>query len=229
MKTEQIDELISVIARLGEGNFSWSNFFANITVSIISAAIAALVAYGVAKLQIDKSEEQQRTQREEELKNQKRFMMEELKLKTTEKLLESRPNVNSSIVKMMDISRDKYKHFLNNRINYSAHINEASEADFLIRQHFDVFQIYLSNLSTFINLFNIEKNVIDIEELNRTGNEFYDSCTATIKYTTYNHEEDGVDFELDLYPKSVLIVASIKDYDSIIREKQIGLIRSMQQ
>lgn len=197
-------------------------------VSIVSAVIGGLVAFFIARYQVNKSNEQGRVQRKEDIQQQQLFMINELKLKTTQKLLESTASVNSNVINMVHFSVKKHNHFLRHRINYSQKSEEATENRILIQQNYDEFQNYLSEVFTFINLFNIEKKKIDFEDLTNKSIELYNKCMNEDVYRTFNSEEAELEFNFYLFPISDKVINIINNIDHAVREKQIELIKEMQ-
>lgn len=204
------------------------DFWLEMIVSIIPAVIGGYVSYKIAQYQVNKSEKQQSKYREEDVERQKLFMVNELKLKTTENLLKATAGVNSNVLKMMDLGFKKHRHFLSHRITYHRDFSEVTAINLSVQQNFDDFQNYLSDLFTFIKLFNIDNKTIDIEDLKKKGKELYDSCLNENIYLTFDSENAEFEFGLYLSPKGDEVATIINDCDHIIRKNQIELIQAMQ-
>lgn len=229
MTAEQFNELIKVIASLSESSFPWIDFLANIFVALISAGIAALVAYKVAKLQITNSETQQKIQREAELKNQKQFMIDELKLNLSENILKSTTAANNHIYTLISLARKKLQLSEAKMYNYSDTLSEAvSINDSMLKQYREV-QDYFSDLYTFIELFEIKENVINFDELTSNFTGFYCECIKANEFKKKFTEDSMDELSFNLETKEAELVDMIINIDKVVRKKQIELINSMKE
>src|SRR5690625_2546285 len=161
MDPEQFNELINVVSQLRENSFNLSSFVIDVLIPISSAVFAAVGALYVAKFQINKSEEQQKIQRKEELKKQKQFLIEELKINSTEKLLESNVNANRNIINMVDLGYKKHANYLKNRMKDYTNSSEIFQINSELQKNSDQLQNYLSDLFTFVNLFDVDRDLIN--------------------------------------------------------------------
>lgn len=223
MTDVQFEQLINTVEGLSNGS-QWGEFW----ISLFSAIIGGLIAYWIAWYQVNKSSEQEGKYREQDIARQKLFMIDELKLKSTETLLGLTTSANSNINNTTDLGLEKHATYLRIRgVNYSRNSTEMTDINKSLAQNLDEFQNYLSDLFTFVNLFDIEEKFIDIENLKNEYIKLYNkSQNADLHYSKFDEDGD-LSLPFDLSIEKGKCIQAVNKIDSIVRDKQIKLITSM--
>lgn len=201
----------------------------NLLIATISAIIGGYISYCIAKYQVKHSEDQDRIQREDEIKNQRLFMFEELKIKSTEKMLESTASVNSNVINIMDLGNEKHDIHLKTRGgNHDRNSSAITKINKNLQYNFDELQNYLSDLFTVINLFDIEKETLNFNEFQKKIKLFYQNCFDADLYNSIFDEDIVSGPELELCSSGQECIDTINEIDYVVRKAQIDLIKSMQ-
>lgn len=191
----------------------WQNF----SIAVVSAIIGGYISFKIAKYQVDKSEKQQQSQKDEEIKRQKLFMLDELKLQYAQKIIESTRVVNNNIINILnriDTIRliDTSNALSDERTPKTEIFTQEQRLDFLTE--FEEVQDYLSNLYTVLEMFNFDEDDKEVfNELMEKLNLFYDP--------------DYIKRNLYSLPKVEEYIFLINDFDQKVRKKHIDLIQSM--
>lgn len=223
---EQFALFIQKISELGSGSEIGHGFMLFNTT--LGAVIAGLVAYGVARYQIKNSEAQQRERKEDEIRNQRMFMIQQLKLKYTEQLLEHFTKVESSILDVIDLGIEKHKHYLRNQSNYDRESEKIAEFDRLVQNKIDEYKVYLNNLHTLMKLFDVDAGKIDIKNMEEIGDKLLTRATDVDFYKTLIVEEELL-YEVSIWGVGQEVLDKLRANDIFVRDLQIELINSIRQ
>lgn len=156
-------------------------------------------------------------------------MIEELKLKSTEKLLGSTAGVNGNIYELITLGLEKHGVSLKKMMHYDENSHEVTEINISLLQKFNEVQNYLSDLYTFMNLFDIKNDSIDFGELTNKFKGLYTECKRANLYKKQFSEDSMDELSFVLETKAKECTTIIIDIDHVVRTKQIELINSMQE
>lgn len=217
MTSEQIEQLINSV-----DNLSNNSLGGDFWISVISAVIGGLFAYIIARYQVKKAYEQEGEYRKHDVTRQKLFMLDEMKLDMSQKMLNSTTSVNKDIINMTNIGVSRYNNLLeellkdDERVNYLDG-NATFEEKMEILKLNETIQDYLSNLYTVTELF----------DFTQEQKAKFKTLSDNIKKLHYQCKGDPINEYTNIPELTEICLKQISEFDFIVRKNHIELIKSM--